>query len=248
MEEIMKTLQNIQHDLAQHKRDMKDMEENIKDAINNHIDQKFNQMETRTKQLEQKLEKQQEDIDYLDKQLRMKRVIFFGVPELEKNYEGLLSTILEIINTKMNVTCQRWEIETVYRLGKKDGKRIRPVIVSTTTTSRKILLLKHKRTLDNTGLYIKDDYSPAVLQKRQELQDELKRRRLEGEKVALRYDKIVKINYNEKSTSVVPPKVTESAPHSANKRFLSESPETESKGQTSDAREQSKQLPKKNKS
>lgn len=239
MEEIMKALQNIQHDLAQQKRDMKDMEENIKEAINKNIDEKFQHIETKTNQLEQKVEAQQRTIDFLDKQMRRKNIIFFGVPELEKNYEDLLSSILEVINKKMDIVCQKWEIETVVRLGIKND-RIRPVVVTTTTTGRKLQLLKNKKILENTGIYIKEDYTPAVLQKRKELQGELQRRRLSGEKVMLRYDKIVKLKSKEQHTYT--PK------GASNKRFLSESPEINVYKKLSCNEEQAKQVPKKNKS
>ncbi|KAH9633676.1 hypothetical protein HF086_009776 [Spodoptera exigua] len=218
MDELKKMLQNIQEELTQQKQDIKNMEENIKDAINKNIDDKFSRFETKTNELEQKIEKQQKSIDFLEKQMRKKNVIFFGVPEKENNYEDLLKSILDIINTTMRIACPKWEIETVTRLGKYKNKT-RPVVVTTTTTSRKLEILKQKKRLENTGIYIKEDYTPAVLIKRQELQEELQRRRTSGEKVMLRYDKIVQIKSRDKQTYA-----TKST--NCNKRFLSESPET----------------------
>ncbi|CAH2096389.1 unnamed protein product [Euphydryas editha] len=239
MEEIMKILHNIQQDLTHQKRYMKDMEENIKEAINKNIDDKFNQIEIKTNQLEQKIEAQQKTIDFIDKQMRKRNIIFFGVPELEKNYEDLLRVILEVINEKMNVICQNWEIETVARLGKNKGK-IRPVVVTMTTTSRKLQILKNRKALENTSMYIKEDYTPAVLQKRKELQGELQRRRLSGEKVMLRHDKIV--NFKSQKEIFYTPK------GASNKRSLSESPGTEIIQKLPNNEEQTKQIPKKNKS
>lgn len=242
MDEVLKALQNIQSELAQNKRDMKDMEENIKRDINKNIDEKFHQIEIKTNQIEQKLEAQQKTIDFLDKQMRRKNIVFFGIPEIEKSYEDLLNCVLEIINKKMDLACPKWEIETVLRLGKNNG-RIRPVVVTMSTTSRKLQLLKKKKSLESTGIYIKEDYSPAVLQRRKELQEELKRRRLSGEKVILRHDKIVQIKSREQ------PSQTSKQINSNHKRSLPESPEAEITGKTSDSNEvQAKQAPKKNKS
>ncbi|KAF9412913.1 hypothetical protein HW555_003087, partial [Spodoptera exigua] len=240
MEEILKVLQNIQNELAQQKQDIKSMEENIKEAINKNIDEKFNRFEAKTNQLEQKIEEQQKTIDYLDKKLRRKNIIFFGVPETENSYEDLIKSILDILNKTMKIECPKWEIETVARLGKNTGK-VRPVVVTITTTSRKLEILKLKKSLENTGIYIKEDYSAAVLQKRKELQEELQRKRLSGEKVMLRYDKIVQIKPREKQT--YKPKGAIS-----NKRYLSESPEAVHFDKMSNNEEQSKQIPKKNKS
>lgn len=135
MDEIMKALQSIQGELALQKRDMKDMEKNIKEAINKNIDEKFSRIETKTNQLEIKIEQQQRSIDFLDRQIRKKNLVFFGVEETERNYKDLLNLILDIINTKMEVLCERWEIETVIRIGKSNG-RSRPVVVTISTTSR----------------------------------------------------------------------------------------------------------------
>ncbi|KAF9408302.1 hypothetical protein HW555_011971 [Spodoptera exigua] len=245
---------------------MKDMEENIKEAINKNIDEKFDRIETKTIELEKKIEEQQKTIQFLDKQVRRKNIVFFGVPESEINYESLLNYILDIINKKMNIVCPKWEIEAVIRLGKNKDK-IRPVIVTTTTVSRKLQLLKNKKTLENTGIYIKEDFSPAVLQKRRELQDELQKKRSSGEKVMLRYDKIVKIKSkvhrndffkktssskilqmespentisfktsNNEDETVVPREIN------ASKRFLSESPEMRSNENPSLNVEQTKQI------
>lgn len=241
MEEVMKILQNIQRELAEQKRDMKDMEKNIKESINKNIDEKFNRIETKTKELEQKIETQQKTIDFLDKKMRKKNIIFFGVPESEKNYEDLLTSILEIINNTMNITCPKWEIESVARLGKKSS-RIRPVVITTTTTARKIQILKTKKSLENTGIYMKEDYPPAVLQKRKELQKELKRMQQSGEKVVLRYDKIVKLPSQEQNTC------TPMGNTYKTKRFMSESPEAQNTEKTPTNEEQSKKALKKNKS
>lgn len=251
MDEILKTLHTIQKDIAQQKQDMKDVKENIKESkesINKNIDEKFDRIEAKTKQLEEKIENQQKSIDFLDKQMRRRNIVFFGVPESEKNYEELLSSILTIINEKMNIVCPKWEIEIVYRLGKNKDK-IRPVVVTTTTMSRKLQLLKNKKALENADIYIKEDFTPAVLQKRKELQDELQRKRSLGEKVMIRYDKIVEIkpknqqNYVPRKTAS---KVSgEPSEPTSSKRFLSESPEEK---RNVNSVEQPKQLPKRNKS
>lgn len=235
----MKALQNIQGELAQQKKDMKNMEENIKEAINQKIDEKFNYIEIRTNQLENKIEQQQKIIDTLDKQLRRKNLLFFGVEETERNYEDLLKLVLDIINTKMGVLCQKWEIETVKRIGKNNGKT-RPVVVTITTTSRKLELLRKKKTLENTDIYIKEDYPPAVLQKRKELQEELKQAQDSGKKVILRYDKIVTL---EPRKRIYQP----SEEKNSNKRYLSESPEASESVRAAGYEDRKKQAQKKNK-
>ena len=54
-------------------------------------------------------------------------------------------------------------------MGGQNKDKVRPVVVTITTTSRKQEILKQKKTLKNTGNYIKADNTPDVLQKRKEL-------------------------------------------------------------------------------
>lgn len=244
MEEIAKilqSLQSIQVDIASNKKEMKEMENNIKESINKNVNEKFLIFENKTKQLETKIDQQQKTIQILDKQLRKKNIIFFGIEEKEKGYESLLSIVLDIINNMMGIACQKWEIEHVNRMGKKLGK-VRPVVVTITTTSRKIELLKNKKSLDGTNIYLKEDFPPSVLQKRRELQEDLKREREAGKKVALHYDKIVTLK-PQKSEAHTP---TE---RNTNKRYMSTSPEETTNEIRKDYyNEKTKQLPKRNKS
>ncbi|XP_046976329.1 uncharacterized protein LOC124542421 [Vanessa cardui] len=220
MEDIVKILQSIQEDLSKQKIEMKEMEQSIKESKNNNIDEKFNRIETKTKDLELKIAQQpsnKKTIVILEKQLRRKNIIFFGVEEKEKGYESLLSTILDIINNKMKITCQKWDIENVNRMGKYSGK-IRPIVVTISTTSRKIEILKKKKSLNNTNIYLKEDFPPSVLQKRRDLQETLKQERESGKRVVLRYDKIVTLKKHE-------PELRTPTERNANKRFMSTSPE-----------------------
>ncbi|XP_046976383.1 uncharacterized protein LOC124542483 [Vanessa cardui] len=126
-------------------------------------------------------------------------------------------------------------------MGKYSGKA-RPVAVTVTTTSRKIELLKKKKSLEGTNIYLKEDFPPNVLQKRKELQEEFKREREAGKKVVLRYDKIVTLR-PQKSEAHTP---TE---RNTNKRFMSISPEeTTNETRKGCNNEKTKQLPKRNKS
>lgn len=232
----MKILQQIQGDMAIQKMDMKEMEQNIKISINKNIDDKFTRMEAKTYELEGKIEQQQKSINFLERQIRKKNVVFFGVEEKERRYEELVSLILEIINHNMEIVCKKWEIESVMRIGKKSGKA-RPIVVTMSTMGKKIELLKNKKTLDTKGLYIKEDYPLNVLEKRKELQEQLRKEREAGKNVTLRYDKIVTLE----------PRNTQHDKTNTNKRFLSESPPALENSVTRQREERTKQASKKNK-
>lgn len=79
----------------------------------------------------------------------------------------------------------------------------------------KIKILQNQKCLKNSPYYIKQDYPIEVLNKRRDLQAQLKEERDSGNKAFIKYDKLIVI-----------PNKSNNIPHK-NKRFLSESPETQ---------------------
>lgn len=100
----------------------KKMELNITNNINGNIDKKFKALEERNRITEEKIENQERRINQLERGIRKKNVVFFGVEEVEKSYGELERIVLDIINNKMNISCNTNEIECVIRIGKKKRK------------------------------------------------------------------------------------------------------------------------------
>lgn len=190
MEEITKILRNIQEDMLLQKTEIRDMKESITKTINDNINEKFYNIEARNKQLEERIDEQEIIINKFDRYMRRNNLIFFGVEEEERGYNDLAKIILSIINNDMKIECNKFQLESVRRLGKRREKA-RPVVVTLTNTHTKIALLKNKNSLENTGIYIKQDFPPQVLKKRKELKVELEEARTQGKRAVLRYDKLV---------------------------------------------------------
>lgn len=205
----------IQEELVEQKVEFQHMERNITTNINNNINNKFERMEIKYAELEKTVEKQEERLDMIEKQLRKKNLVFFGVEETEKNYEALELNLVKIINDKMKVPCSPSEVESVRRIGKR-GDKPRPIVLTLTTTGKKLQILKRKKTLDDSTYYIKEDFPAKILNIRKELQEELNKKREEGTNAVLRYDKIIIL---ERKTP------TQAKRQNNNKRNLSESPE-----------------------
>ncbi|KAI5631952.1 hypothetical protein NE865_15333 [Phthorimaea operculella] len=240
MDGIMDMLKKIENELSNQKQEMKEMEQNIKQSINSNINEKFKYFEEKTTHLEKRIDQQQKSIDFLESKLRRRNVIFFGVQEKEKGYENLLTLVLNIINNKMGIPCSKWEIENVSRIGKYIENKLRPIVVTMTTTGRKLEILKKKKTLEETGIYLKEDFPPNILLKRKELQEELKKERESGKRVALHYDKIVTLKTRGSKRGTPERKNT-------NKRHMSLSPDETASSEGNNV-ETTKQIPKKNKS
>lgn len=94
----------------------------------------------------------------------------------------------------------------------------------------KAYILKQKKSLKNSGYYIQEDYPLNILEKRKELQEQVRIEKEKGNLAIIKYDKLVILKKKEEPTS-------------NNKRLLSTSPEN---NQTTNIEKES-QASKKNK-
>ncbi|KAL4717032.1 hypothetical protein ACJJTC_016919 [Scirpophaga incertulas] len=119
--------------------------------------------------------------------------------------EEMRALLLEIPENKKhkNLLCKDMEIQDIYRIGEKN-ENPGPVVVTLTTFSKKLTILRESRT-NKTTLYIKEEYPPNILSKRKELQKIAKSEREKGRKVAIRYDKLVYLDRKKDETSFPTP-------------------------------------------
>ncbi|XP_063369763.1 uncharacterized protein LOC134658089 [Cydia amplana] len=229
MEEIMAALRNIQKDLEEQKIEIRKSGENVAELVtlnvNKILDEKKILWEENHEKLKEKVESQEKKIYFLEKQARQRNIVFFGIKEDETSYANLQDNITRFIKENFSVDLDHRDIQEVKRIGKK-GERPRPLIVTFTTLGMKINIFKKKGVLKDTDYYLKEDYPQQVLEKRRELQEQVKVEQEKGNKVKIKYDKLVIIK-----------------PHN-NKRSLPISPETNSQPQG----DSNRQANKKNKS
>lgn len=209
MEDIMQLLKLIQSDINETKTSVKNSEANLLKKL----DEKFDEVQTKLTLLESTVKSQESRLDTLEKHIRTRNIVIFGVEEQEKSYEELLKRVLDIFNTKMQIHCSSLEIEIVRRKGIK-GDKPRPIIITFTTFGRKIEVLQHRKLLEKYNYYIKEDYPPKVLMKRKQLQDQVQKERENGNKAFIKYDKLI----------IIPKKDNHTQEKSRNKRNLSISP------------------------
>lgn len=167
-----------------------EQEERITTNINKNIDDKFEHVQREIEELKLTNEKQEKRLALVEKQIRVRNLIFFGVEEGEKSYEDLEKKLVSIINN-MGIKCDKANLEMVRRMGKMIDGKIRPINTTLTTYGMKLSILKNKKNLENTGIYIKEDFPPQVLETRRLLQDQVQKERDEGRIAYIRYDKIV---------------------------------------------------------
>lgn len=207
MEEVLQLLKKIQEDVNETKDSIRKSETNLLNKIN----EKFDDVQSKLQNLEATVTSQEQRLDLLERQARERNIVIFGMKENEQNYEDLHNNILQTLNVDMNIKCSNFEIQSIRRIGRK-GDKTRPIVVTLTTLKRKIEILRNKKLLEKQNCYIKEDYPTKILEKRKELQEKAKEEREKGNKVLLKYDKLV----------IIPQKETHGKKGS--KRFLSETP------------------------
>lgn len=193
MAELAAALNLLREQIKQdNERSLELLEEKITLKINKNIDDKFKAMQIDIESIKETQNIQEKRLDEFDKKLRQRNLILFGILEEEKCYIELEELILQIINVKMEIPCEKNEIEYIGRMGKK-GSKPRPIRVTFTTFGKKIVILQNKKLLEGTGAYIKEDYPPKVLETRKLLIPELNEYRNKGTKAILKYDKLIVI-------------------------------------------------------
>lgn len=224
MEDITKILKTIQADLAEQKKDMKEMETNITNNIIKTIGDNFKGLEQKYSQLNKQVQNQENILDRLERHNRRKNLIFFGIEEGEKSYQELENKILDIIK-QIKISCERNEIESAKRLGKR-GEKPRPITVTFTTMGKKIALLQNKKNFEHATIYFKQDYPLKVLEKRKQLQTEILKFNAEGKKAIIKYDKLIVLNQEN-------PNNTQNNQQQSKKRILQISPNQDGKNSES---------------
>lgn len=133
-------------------------------------------------------------VQSLEKEVRKNNVILHGIEESEKNNTELLQLVLDTFNIarKNNAMEEfdKWEISNVQRLGKKQDKKRRPILVKLTLGWRKIDILRNNKSFPENA-YVTEDFPKEILQIRKELKQKQQEETKKGNVAFIRYDKII---------------------------------------------------------
>lgn len=215
MEEVREMFQKLQADLNCTNNSLKEMEANITKNININIGELFGNVQLKMQQLEEQNEAQERRIDIIERTQRQRNVVIFGVADEERDYNDLAYKVLSIINDIMNVQCTMLEIQALRRIGKR-GDKTRPLVITLTTLGRKIEIQKSWKSLKNTPYSITDDYPPKILEIRKNLYEQARSERENGNRVMIKYDKLVFLPTTSSQSAVTETRNT--------KRTLSQTP------------------------
>lgn len=166
----------------------------LKDSITNNImerlDEKLQPIIIENKNLKIKVENLEKEIETLKRGKKQNNLIIFGVNEDERSTQELIQNIINIFKTDLDIQFQEHEINNIYRLGKeKSSGKPRPILFSFVSEWKKNEVMKKKKSLKN--VYVTEDYTKEVLEKRKTLQAQLKVEREKGNVAYLKFDKLV---------------------------------------------------------
>lgn len=97
----------------------------------------------------------EEKVDRLDQYTRRNCIRIYGVAET--NDENPEEVIVNTIQEKMNIKVLLNEIERCYRIGRNEGRKIRPIIIKFASYKTKEKIFVQKKVLKGSGITIGED-------------------------------------------------------------------------------------------
>ncbi|CAH1183558.1 unnamed protein product [Phaedon cochleariae] len=174
-EEIAKLLKNLTEQSNQIiqqntaiKQDVVQINENISDIKIelSSANKKISELESENRELKKKIET-------IERKNRKYNIVLYG---LEETNNQIKSDLLKVINEKLNVTCDKNEIRDCHRIGKETNEinKHRPIVAELSTYELKQEILSKAKTLEKgSRLFITQDYTPEVYEKRKLLHKNL---------------------------------------------------------------------------
>lgn len=163
--------------------------ETVTANILQNIDEKIKPLVEENKILKLEVEILNTKINRLEDANRKNNILIHGIKETEKNYTELFDITTGILES-IDVKVQNYEINNMYRLGKLGTGKIRPILLSLTSYNKKIEILKNKKKMSK-NTHITEDFSRETLEKRRELQSQLKEEREKGNEAYIKNNKII---------------------------------------------------------
>lgn len=105
------------------------------------------------------------------RRLRKYNIVIHGIKE--EIDDNLLQVVLEIIRNKLNIQASTEQIRDAFRLGKKNNKQQRPILVELQSYFLKNEILKNCSKLKGSKIYISQDFTPYDLKVNKVLRDHM---------------------------------------------------------------------------
>lgn len=175
--------------------DVKSLFDVIQD-FRNSMETRLDHLMVETSETKKKLE--QHDIKHQrhDRELRKNNVVMFGIKEpVNENREQLKETIQSVLKDKMKVIIALTEINDFLRMGRREPKKNRPILVKFVTYWKKMEVMAQRSNLKGTDIFIENDLCKEDEDKKKALISIMKDLRQKGEHAVLRGEMLyVRVN------------------------------------------------------
>ncbi|CAH1239564.1 Hypp5317 [Branchiostoma lanceolatum] len=188
LDHLVKEVQEIRDSLQY---SQKDIEEGK--SASSQYEQRINEIEAELSQLKADSTTSVNKMDYLENQSRRNNIIVDGIPDSkEESWEESEQKVRVMIKEKLKLDPRKIEIERAHRNGRfQPGERPRPIVAKLLRFKDRLTILQNAKNLKGTGIYINEDFSDAVRQKRKNLLPEMRAARERGNIAFLRFDRLV---------------------------------------------------------
>ena len=192
IDDILVKMNDIQHSLEFTQAEVQDLKKQSVSSTSQ-VPSKSDPVK-RLEDLENDFADLQDKIDDLESRSRRNNLCFEGVPEQdggEKTWEATEKRLRELVLPKLEVP-EDIVIERAHRVGQRQrSQRPRKIIARFVNFKDKEKVLKARKWLVGTNIYINEDFSDRIKMIRKDLWPKVKAARQAGQRAFLCYDKIV---------------------------------------------------------
>lgn len=136
------------------------------------------------------LETLQDKVDYIENQSRRNNVRFDGVEESPKEtWDDTEKKITQVLCSNLNI--KKATIERAHRVGPKKPNRTRSIVVKFASYKTREAVLRNRRSLKGTGIFVREDLSDRVLAKQRDQMDTLIEARNRGKIAYFSLDRLI---------------------------------------------------------
>ncbi|CAG4945594.1 unnamed protein product [Colias eurytheme] len=161
--------------------------ESITRGILEEMNNKLKPILEENQHLKQEIENLNEKLKHLESGKKANNLIFYGFEESKDN-TNIIETIVNTLK-QSGMEINKRDINKAFRLGKDKGKA-RPILVNMLNVWKRNEVLRNRKSLPKT-VFVKEDFSKEVLEKRRELIPQLKEERKKGRIAFIQHDKLI---------------------------------------------------------
>ena len=147
------------------------------------------------KRIKSNIEHLEEKIDDLENRSRRNNLCFEGIEEsTNETWQDTENKVKHLITSHMPEVGGDIVIERAHRVGKPRSSaesKPRKIVARFLNYKDRESVLKAKKKLRGTNVFVNEDYSDRVMKKRMDLMPELKEARRRNQRAFLRYDKLI---------------------------------------------------------